>query len=110
MDQAITHNYLINKYTNSTIKSNTLNNNTNNFKILIPEVNVLINSGKKILLFLYEIAAIMLLKFIGVTLYYLFTCLQEYKICMNLSYFEFLDCIPYFFIMLYGDLVFHMTL
>lgn len=45
MDKAITGNFLINKYTNNTLKP-ILNNN---FKVLIPEVNILLNSGKKII-------------------------------------------------------------
>lgn len=65
MDKAIAGNYLITKYTNNTLKPN-LNNN---FKVLIPEVNILLNSGKKILFFFYEISGILLLKFIGLVFY-----------------------------------------
>lgn len=55
MDKAITNNILITKYTrNSSIRSNLLKPSfNNNFKVLIPEINILVNSGKKILFFLY---------------------------------------------------------
>ncbi len=65
MDKAISNNFLINQYTKSTVKPQL----DNNFKMLIPEVNILMNSGKKILFFLYEIAGMLLLKIIGVVLY-----------------------------------------
>ena len=68
MDKVITGNFLITKYTNSTLKPR-LNNN---FKVLIPEVNVLLNSGKKMLFLVYEIAGILLLKIIGVRILLLF--------------------------------------
>ena len=68
MDKAIANNFLINKYTKSTLKP-TLNNN---FKIVIPEVNNLINSCKKIIFFVYELAGIFLLKIIGMVLYLVF--------------------------------------
>lgn len=68
MDKAIKNNILINKYTRNTIKSG-LNNN---YKILIPEVNLLINSGKKILFFTYEVAGLILLKVIGMIFYLVF--------------------------------------
>ena len=49
MDKAIHNNFLFNKFTNSTLKPIL----DNNFKVLIPEVNVLLNSGKKIIFFIY---------------------------------------------------------
>ena len=73
MDKAISDNFLIGKYTSSTLKPN-LNNN---FRVLIPEVNILLNSGKKILFFLYEVAGILLLKIIGLVLYLKFQRFKE---------------------------------
>ncbi len=54
MDKAINNNFLITKYTNSKLKPKF----NNNFKLLVPEVNILLNSGKKILFCLFEIAGI----------------------------------------------------
>lgn len=68
MDKALTNNFLINKFTKSTLKP-TLNNN---FKILIPEVNILLNPGKKIKFFIYELVGILIIKIIGILLYLVF--------------------------------------
>jgi hypothetical protein len=65
MDKSRAGNFLITKYTNSTLKPR-LNNN---FKVLIPEVNILLNSGKKILFFFYEVAGILILKIVGSVLF-----------------------------------------
>ena len=65
MDKAIAGNILTTKYTNSTLKPNLYNN----FKILIPQVNILLNSGKKILFFIYEVVGIVILKIIGLVFY-----------------------------------------
>ena len=68
MDQAIKNNFLINQFTNTTLKPELYNN----FKLLIPEVNILLNSGKKILFLLYQIVGILLLKIIGMIFYLVF--------------------------------------
>ena len=65
VDNVILSDFIKNKYINNTLKP-TLNNN---FKKIIPEVNIIMNSGKKILFFLYEIAGMILLKLIGAVLY-----------------------------------------
>ncbi len=85
MDKAISGNFLVGKFTNSTLQPK-LNNN---FKVLMPEVNLFLNSGKKIIFMFYEVAGILLLKIIG-TLFYL-TCsrFQELKFVKILYYFEF---------------------
>ena len=56
---------MVNKYTYTILKPEL----KNNFQVLIPSVNILINSGKKILFFLYEIAGMLLLKIIGSILF-----------------------------------------
>ena len=85
MDKAIAGNILTTKYTNSTLKPR-LNNN---FKVLIPEVNVLLNSGKKMLFLVYEIAGILLLKIIGVTTFLILKWFQNSSFAKMLCYFEF---------------------
>lgn len=89
MDKAIAGNILITKYTNSTLKPSF----NNNFKILIPELNILVNSGKKILFFIYEIAGILLLKIIGTVLYLKFERFKDSSFAKMLCYFEFQDSI-----------------
>jgi hypothetical protein len=73
MDKAIDNNYLISKYTNSTLKPNY----NNSFKLLIPEINIFLNQGKKILFFLYQVAGLFLLKITGNILYITCTCLKD---------------------------------
>jgi hypothetical protein len=73
MDRAIKNNFLINKYTNTTMEP-IINNY---FKILIPNVNLLLNSGKKILFLLYELAGIIFLKLCGMIFYLWLKWFQE---------------------------------
>lgn len=68
MNKAIRKNFLISKYTNKTLKPTI----DNNFKILIPQVNMLVNSGQKIIFILYELAGIIILRISGIVIYLIF--------------------------------------
>ena len=65
MDKAIKKNFLMNKYTNTKL----IPTKDNNFKILIPNVNIVENLGKNLIFLVYELCGIIILKVSGILLY-----------------------------------------
>ena len=57
--------------------------------MVCPNLNIFLNSGKKILFLLYEVAGMLVLKFIGMVLYLKFQRFEDSKFIKMLCYFEF---------------------